>query len=118
MFSFVPTTGGQEMLSLLQGVSARGSLFVNIYSLTQRSVRHEFLGRSSGVASSAHYLPAAFSGMLLGWMVGHLDWGLAAIIQLGVFPALGIGAMLLFDYSMTSRLVVQEPSTSEVLSAT
>jgi len=118
MFSFVRTAGGQALLSLLQGVCASGFLFVNIYSLTQRSVRHQFLGRSSGVASSAHYLPAAFSGMLLGWMVGHLDWGLAAIIQLGVFPALAIGAMLLFDYSMTSRLVIHEPSSSEVLSAT
>jgi MFS family permease len=118
MFNFVRTTGGQALLSLLQGICASGFLFVNIYSLTQRSVRHEFLGRSSGVASSAHYLPAAFSGMLLGWMVGHLNWGLAAIIQLGIFPAIAITVMLCFDSAMTSRLVLHEASMDEVLSPT
>jgi len=118
MFNFVRTTSGQALLSLLQGICASGVLFVNIYSLTQRSVRHEFLGRSSGVASSAHYLPAAFSGMLLGWMVGRLDWGMAAIIQLGIFPAIAIVAMLLFDNAMTTRLVPHETVNDEVLSPT
>jgi MFS family permease len=116
MFNVVRTPGAQALLSLLQGVCASGFLFVNIYSLTQRSVRHEFLGRSSGVASSAHYLPAAFSGMLLGWMVGHLDWGLAAVIQLAIFPVIAIVAMLLFDSRMTSRLVLHEAVTEDVLS--
>ncbi|CAB3797848.1 MFS transporter [Pararobbsia alpina] len=118
MFNFVRSTSGQALLSLLQGICASGVLFVNIYSLTQRSVRHEFLGRSSGVASSAHYLPAAFSGVLLGWMVGRLDWGMAAIIQLGIFPAIAIVAMLLFDNAMTTRFIPHEAANDDVSSPT
>jgi MFS family permease len=118
MFNVARTTSAQALLSLLQGVCASGFLFVNIYSLTQRSVRHEFLGRASGVASSAHYLPAAFSGMLLGWMVGHLDWGRAAIIQLGIFPAVAVLAMLFFDNAMTTRFVSRETENEEMVAPT
>ncbi|MDB5777010.1 MAG: transporter [Herbaspirillum sp.] len=117
MFNVAQTPSMQALLSFLQGVCASGFLFVNIYSLTQRSVRNDFLGRASGIASSAHYLPAAFSGMLLGWMVGHLDWGFAAIIQLAIFPLIAISAMLMFDSKLTSRVerhdAVAENTVSE-----
>lgn len=118
MFSVVRGTGGQAVLSLLQGICASGVLFVNIYSLTQRSVRREFLGRSSGIASSAHYLPAAFSGMLLGALVGHLGWSTAALVQLGLFPAIAIAAMLFFDNAMTTRTVHQRAADEHELSTT
>jgi MFS family permease len=108
MFNVAQTPSMQALLSFLQGVCASGFLFVNIYSLSQRSVRNEFLGRASGIASSSHYLPAAFSGMLLGWMVGHLGWGTAAIIQLGIFPLLAITSMLMFDSKLTSKVVLLE----------
>lgn len=104
MFNIAQTPPMQALLSFLQGVCASGFLFVNIYSLSQRSVRNEFLGRASGIASSSHYLPAAFSGMLLGWMVGHLGWGTAAIVQLAIFPLLAITAMLMFDSKLTSKV--------------
>ncbi|HWZ49027.1 MAG TPA: MFS transporter [Herbaspirillum sp.] len=108
MFNIAQTPPMQALLSFLQGVCASGFLFVNIYSLSQRSVRNEFLGRASGIASSSHYLPAAFSGMLLGWMVGHLGWGTAAIVQLAIFPLLAITAMLMFDSKLTSKVVLLE----------
>jgi MFS family permease len=116
MFNVAQTPISQALLSLLQGVCASGFLFVNIYSLSQRSVRNEYLGRASGVASSAHYLPAAFSGMLLGWMVGHLGWGSAAIIQLAIFPLIALAAMLMFDSKMTSRVVAHDSATEKTVS--
>jgi MFS family permease len=110
MFNLATAVSVQVFLSFLQGTLSSGFLFVNIYSLTQKSVRKSFLGRASGVASSAHYLPAAFSGLLLGWLISHLGWGGASMIQLVLFPIVTVICMLMFDNKKTSRLVPIAPS--------
>jgi MFS family permease len=113
IFNVATSSAVQATLSFIMGTFGSGFLFVNIYALTQKSVRKEFLGRSSGVASSAHYLPAAFAGMIFGWVTSHWGWGTAAMIVMVLLPLITIPCMLMFDSKMTSKLVPskQEPSS-------
>jgi MFS family permease len=98
MFNVVTAWELQVVLSFLYGTFGSGFLFVNIYALSQRSVKKEFLGRASGIASSAHYLPAAFAGMLFGWLVTIFGgWGTAGFILWVLFPLISLGCMFLFQ---------------------
>ena len=94
MFEVATLPWQQNLLSFAQGTFGSGFLFVNIYSLTQRSTRREFAGRSSGLASTAHYFPAGFAGLIFGYFAHHLGWGPAALGQLVLLPIVGIIAML------------------------
>ena len=92
----------QNILSLLEGLASSGFLYVNNYSLMQRSVRADLAGRASGLVVSCLYLPAAISGYLLALLKARFDWGDAALIQMSlilIVPAIG---MLFFDLSRTS----------------
>jgi MFS family permease len=94
MFEVATQPWQQDVLSCLQGIFGSGFLFVNIYALTQRSARPEFSGRASGIASSAHYLPAAFAGLLFGALAHRFGWAVAATLQLVLLSIVGIIAML------------------------
>ncbi|HTJ25867.1 MAG TPA: MFS transporter [Candidatus Limnocylindria bacterium] len=94
MFEVATLPWQQDVLSCLQGIFGSGFLFVNIYALTQRSARPEYAGRASGIASSAHYLPAAFAGLLFGTLAKSFGWATAATLQLVLLSIVGIIAML------------------------
>jgi sugar phosphate permease len=104
MFNVATAVWLQVVLSFLYGTFGSGFLFVNVYALSQRSVKKEFLGRASGIASSAHYLPAAFAGMLFGWLTTLLGWGDAGFILWILFPLISLVCMLLFKDSMINVL--------------
>lgn len=109
MFEVATLPWEQDVLSCLQGIFGSGFLFVNIYALTQRSVRPEFAGRASGIASSAHYLPAAFAGLLFGALAHRFGWSTAATIQLVMLSIVGMIAMLFVRDDQVST-----PSTSSL----
>jgi MFS family permease len=94
MFEVATLPWQQDVLSCLQGIFGSGFLFVNIYAFTQRSARPEYAGRASGIASSAHYLPAAFAGLLFGELAHRFGWATAATLQLVLLSIVGIIAML------------------------
>lgn len=101
MFNVVTAPALQIGLSFLYGTFGSGFLFVNIYALSQRSVKKAYLGRASGIASSAHYLPAAFSGMLFGWLVTIFGgWGTAGFILWVLFPLVSLVCMFFFTEKM------------------
>jgi MFS family permease len=104
MFNVVTDVTLQIVLSFLYGTFGSGFLFVNIYALSQRSVRKEFLGRASGIASSAHYLPAAGAGYLFGWLATWFGWGSAGMILWVAFPLISLACMALFRDSMINIL--------------
>jgi MFS family permease len=104
MFNVVTAVSLQIVLSFLYGTFGSGFLFVNVYALSQRSVKKEFLGRASGIASSAHYLPAAFAGMLFGWLVTLFGWGDAGFILWVLFPLISLVCMVFFKDSMINVL--------------
>lgn len=94
----------QSFLSFLMGAFASGFLFVNVYSLMQRSVRTTIIGRASGTFITSLYIPSALAGYLFGFLVGKLDWGGAALVQLMLVPVVGIVAMLFLDTSKVSKV--------------
>jgi predicted MFS family arabinose efflux permease len=94
----------QSLLSFLMGTFASGFLFVNVYSLMQRSVRTTIIGRASGTFITSLYIPSALAGYLFGFLVERIDWGGAALVQLMLIPLIGIAAMLFLDTSKVSKV--------------
>ena len=96
----------QSLLSFLMGTFASGFLFVNVYSLMQRSVRTTTIGRASGTFITSLFVPSALAGYLFGSLATQFDWGGAAIIQLMLLPLVGIAAMLFLDNSKISKVAI------------
>lgn len=96
----------QSLLSFLMGAFASGFLFVNVYSLMQRSVKTTLIGRASGTFITSLFVPSALAGYLFGSLVTRFDWGGAAIIQLVLLPLVGIAAMLFLDSSKISKVSI------------
>lgn len=113
IFNVATSPGWQEFLSFLEGTCASGFLYVNNYSLMQRSVRSTIAGRASGLVVTSVYLPAALSGYLFAHLKMNFGWGDAALIQMAGLLIVPIVAMIFFDLSRTSCPVrpalAQEP---------
>ncbi|MDT5134466.1 MAG: hypothetical protein QOE41_3777 [Mycobacterium sp.] len=86
MFNVAEARWQQMVLSLFFGVFNSGFLFVNVYALTQRAVAGEHIGKASGVASSAHYIGAGFSGAIFGAIVQAAGWGIGSLVVLVAVP--------------------------------
>jgi MFS family permease len=99
LFNLITTPLQHNILSFLEGMFASGFLFVNVYSLMQRSVKTTIIGRASGAFITSLYVPSALAGYLFAFLVGRFDWGGAAIVQLVLIPLIGIVAMLFLDPS-------------------
>jgi predicted MFS family arabinose efflux permease len=106
LFHVGQTEFQQSLLSFLMGTFASGFLFVNVYSLMQRSVRTTTIGRASGTFITSLFVPSALAGYLFGSLVTRFDWGGAAIIQLMLLPLIGIAAMLFLDNSKISKVAI------------
>lgn len=104
LFFVAQTESLHSVLSFLMGTFASGFLFVNVYSLMQRSVRSTIIGRASGTFVTSLYFPSALSGYLFGFLVGRFDWGGAALLQLMLLPIVAIVAMLFLDTSKVSKI--------------
>jgi MFS family permease len=102
LFNVATTPLAQDILSFLEGSAFSGFLYVNNYSLMQRSVRSALTGRASGLVVSCVYLPAALSGYLFAELRIALGWGEAALWQLSLLLIVPLVAMLFFDLSRTS----------------
>ena len=76
---------------------ASGVAFVNILSMLQRSVRPHLVGSASGIFLTSLFGAASTAGYLLGVLVGAFGWGGAALVELTLFPVIGIVAMALID---------------------
>lgn len=97
LFNVITDPGMQILFSFLEGACASGFLFVNIYSLMQRCVRPEFVGRASGIYVTSFYLGSTVAGYLFGSLVSQFGWATAALIQLTALPLVGIVAAFLIN---------------------
>jgi len=91
------------VLSFLVGSAFSGFLYVNNYSLMQRSVRAAMTGRASGLVVTCVYLPAALSGYLFAELRGAYGWGNAALLQMSLQLVIPFVAMLFFNQAQTSN---------------
>lgn len=90
MFNVLKAPWQQDILSFFFGTFASGFLFVNAYALTQKVVNPLHIGKASGVASSAHYIGAGFSGAFIGAIAEHAGWGLASVVHTVLLPLLAL----------------------------
>ena len=103
MYNVATTPMGQSFLTFLTGVFGSGFVYTNLLTLLQRSVRPAMVGRASGIFLTSLFGAASVAGYLMGSMVGPLGWGGAALVELTLFPVIGIIAMLLID---TKQLIM------------
>jgi MFS family permease len=97
MYNIASSLGAQSVLTFLVGVFGSGFVFVNLLSLLQRSVRPAMVGRASGIFLASVFGAASVAGYLFGTLVGAFGWGAAALIELTLFPVIGIAAMAMVD---------------------
>lgn len=94
LFMVAQTPLQQTALSFLEGAFGSGFVYVNLYSLIQRSMHPKSVGRASGLFVGIFYLPSALAGYLFATLVTSYGWGWAAAVQLVCIPAVGLGALL------------------------
>jgi MFS family permease len=97
MYNVATGAGAQGVLSFLTGALGSGFVFVNLLSMLQRSVRPAMVGRASGIFLTAFFGSGATAGYLMGFLVTRVGWGHAALIELTLFPIIGIIAMALVN---------------------
>lgn len=97
MYNIATGVGAQSLLTFLTGFFGSAFVFVNLLSLLQRSVRPEMVGRASGIFLTSLFGAGSVAGYLMGWLVQNFGWGGAALIELTLFPVIGIIAMVLID---------------------
>lgn len=97
MFNVARSAAAQDALAFVFGAVGSGVVFVNTYSLIQRCVRPQFVGRASGVMVTCLYLPASLAGYLFAVLRNHFGWGDAALLQLCLVPVVAIVAMAFLD---------------------
>jgi MFS family permease len=97
MYNWSTALPSQSILSFLTGALASGFIFVNLLSLLQRSVRPHLVGCASGIFLTAVFGAGSTAGYLLAVLVEAFGWGGAALIELTLFPLVGIIAMALVD---------------------
>jgi MFS family permease len=97
MYNIARGMGAQSVLTFLTGVFGSGFVFVNLLSFLQRSVRPEMVGRASGMFLTSVFGAGSVAGYLFGTLVGAFGWGGAALIELTLFPIIGVIAMVMVN---------------------
>ena len=95
MFVVVKSADGQFLLSFFEGVFGSGFLFTNTYSMMQRSVRTNSVGKASGLFVTSLYIPSALAGYSFGFFASAYSFAVAGEIQMVIFPIIGIIAAAL-----------------------
>jgi MFS family permease len=102
IFNIATTLVAQEALSFTMGMAVSGIIYVNGYSLMQRTVRANIAGRASGLFVCVFYLSAACSGYIFAELKNIYGWGTGALLIETIQMSLAIVAMLFMDMSKTS----------------
>jgi predicted MFS family arabinose efflux permease len=97
MYHLATSVSWQSFLSFMTGALGSGFVFVNLLSLLQRSVRPQMVGRASGIFLTSLFAAGSTAGYLMGALVVEFGWSRAALIELTLFPVIGIIAMVLVD---------------------
>ncbi len=99
IFNLADAPFEHDALALLFGISG-GFVYVNGYSLAQRSVRAAMIGRVSGFYYAASTLPASVSGYIMAKLVEALGWSAGASLMILVFLIPPIVVSLFIDTTL------------------
>ena len=76
--------------SFTWGAVISGTTYVNLAAFQVKAVRPELASKASGIFIAALYIPAAFSGYLVGAFASALGWSEMGIVLLGSIAAAGL----------------------------
>ena len=89
LFSGLESVGVHYLLSFIFGASISGIGYANLSGGIIKSFTRAKSAIGSGLFTTSMYVPAAFAGLLLGWLSEVSgSWLMAGAIQLGVFSLL------------------------------
>lgn len=96
LFCGISSVGLHYLLSLIFGASISGVGYANLSGGIIKAFKRSKSAIGSGLFTTSLYVPAAFAGLLIGWLAEMFgSWLVAGAIQLGVFSILsGVLAML------------------------
>ncbi|WP_158807193.1 MFS transporter [Beijerinckia sp. L45] len=98
IFNLATSFAAQEWLAFGEGMAASAILYVNGYSLMQRSVRASMVGRASGLYICCYYTAAAVSGYCFASLKVVFDnWGTAALVLMSGQLVIAFILMSFFD---------------------
>jgi MFS family permease len=97
IFNVAQTELAHSILSFIEGAAGSGFVYINGYSLAQRSAQSHAVGRVSGVYYASTTLPASVSGFVFGLLVEHFGWGNGALLQMSILLIIPIIGSLFFD---------------------
>jgi MFS family permease len=101
IFNVAQTPLEHGILAFIEGV-AGAFVFVNGYSLAQRSVKNALIGRVSGYYYAAVTFPAAVSGYLMAKLVEIFGWEMGSTLMMTVLLIVPITASLIIDTRLVS----------------
>jgi MFS family permease len=91
------------VFSFLWGAVISGTTYVNLAGYQVKAVAAPLAGKASGLFIAALYIPAAFSGYMIGAAATQMGWQLTGIIVIGGIAAVGAIASLLLDPKRMAR---------------
>ncbi len=107
MYNLATSLQMQSLLSFMTGAIGSGFVFVNLLALLQRSVQPSMVGRASGIFLTSLFGAGSTAGYLMAALVGAVGWGGAALIELTLFPIVGIIAIVMIN--PTKLIAIDNP---------
>ena len=89
LFNGPASFAAQAALAFAWGVTASGSIYVNVAACHVKAVSGELGGRASGVFVTSFYTAASIAGYTIGWLATTFGWPVAGTMQLSVICIAG-----------------------------
>ncbi|MFC0440005.1 nitrate/nitrite transporter [Kutzneria buriramensis] len=105
LFNGPDTPAWHYVFSFVLAGFLAGSMFTNVNSTMNRSVRPAQSGRAAGLFVATYYAAAAVSGLIFAQLVAAIGWHGAALWQLTVLPAVMVVPLWFLD----SRRILGAP---------
>ncbi|MFG2110838.1 MFS transporter [Micromonospora chersina] len=102
LFTGPATFAFQAAFSFIWGAVISGTTYVNLAGYQVKAVRPELAEKASGLFIAALYIPAAFSGYLVGAAAGSMGWQRTGMVLIGGISAVGaLAALFIRPAAMT-----------------
>jgi len=79
----------QAILTACYGAFGSGTIYVNLAGYHVKAVRSSQSSRASGMFVTSFYASAATAGYVMGGLVSHAGWAVAAELQISLLAAIG-----------------------------
>jgi MFS transporter, DHA1 family, inner membrane transport protein len=79
----------QAILTAFYGAIGSGTIYVNLAGYHVKAVRSSQSSRASGMFVTSFYASAATAGYVMGALVSHAGWAVAAELQISLLAAIG-----------------------------